>query len=152
MLGLVFLGGCILTLSPHELERMFNDMNRLFLSVAAWCGATAVALGAFGAHGLARALSSVEDGNVRLEWWKTAALYHIVHALALAVAAAHAGEGRWAATSRHCFVWGIVLFSGSLYAMALTGQRWLGAVTPFGGLSLLIGWICLAHVVRQPAR
>lgn len=129
---------------------MFNDMNRLFLSVAAWCGATAVALGAFGAHGLARVWESAQDGNVRLEWWKTAALYHIVHALALALAAAYAGESRLGSLSRHGFLWGIALFSGSLYTMALTGQRWLGAVTPFGGMLLLVGWGCLALSVRRP--
>lgn len=124
-------------------------MNRLFLSVAAWCGAAAVALGAFGAHALSNVWKAAEDGNVRLEWWKTAALYHIAHAVALALAAAHAGSGRLATVSRHAFLWGIVLFSGSLYIMALTGQKKLGIVTPFGGTALLLGWATFALAVRK---
>ncbi len=87
-----------------------------------------------------------------MEWWKTAALYHITHALALAVSATHGGEGRLGRISRHGFLWGIVLFSGSLYIMALTGQKWLGRVTPVGGTLLLMGWASLALSLRKPAR
>lgn len=119
-------------------------MDRPFLTLAAGLGFLAVALGAFGAHGLTSRLSALADGAQRMEWWKTAAQYHLAHALALGLAAGVLGqvrEGRWACIA---FALGIVVFSGSLYAMTLTGTRWLGAITPIGGLSLLAGWALLA--------
>jgi uncharacterized membrane protein YgdD (TMEM256/DUF423 family) len=131
---------------------MVQHMNRPFLRIASFLGAAAVALGAFGAHGLARTLVDVDDANVRLDWWKTAALYHLTHALALGLAAVSAGEGGLSTASRHGFLWGIVLFSGSLYTMTLSGQKWLGAVTPFGGIALIVGWVCLGLSVARHAR
>jgi len=95
----------------------------------------AVALGAFGAHALKGAL--VERGT--LETWKTAVDYQIWHALALLLIAAIDGNRRSAA----CFVLGILLFSGSLYFIALGGPSWLGPVTPLGGLSFMLGWVLL---------
>lgn len=96
----------------------------------------AVALGAFGAHGL----KSTLQANAMMETWKTAVLYHFVHAIALFVLAL------WASPNRGAF-WllfaGIFLFSGSLYLMALTNIHWLGAITPFGGLCFLAGWAWL---------
>ena len=96
----------------------------------------AVALGAFGAHALKATLQS----SGMLEAWNKAVLYHLVHAVAL-VALALAGAGNRA--SYFLLAAGIVLFSGSLYAMALTNVRWLGAITPLGGLCFLAGWAWL---------
>ena len=127
---------------------MVVRMHRPFLSMAAWLGGAAVALGAFGAHGLKRYLNSVDPAGVRLGWWNTAAQYHLAHALALGLVAATAGESRAAGISRVCFSLGIAVFSGTLYVMALTDLRWLGAVTPIGGALLIAGWIAFALAVR----
>lgn len=108
-------------------------------------GFLAVALGAFGAHGLGRWLAGVEGLERRLAWWQTASQYHLTHALALGIAAYLASRdpsvGKLAALG---FQIGILLFSGSLYAMTLSGARWLGAVTPLGGLAFLVGWAAVA--------
>jgi uncharacterized membrane protein YgdD (TMEM256/DUF423 family) len=117
----------------------------LLLALSAATGFTAVALGAFGAHALRQRFEGAADGARRLEWWHTAASYHLAHALALGIAAviverrgSSAGNvAGWA------FVTGVALFSGSLYAMSLSGVRALGAVTPFGGLAFLVGWAAL---------
>jgi len=106
--------------------------------VAALFGFLGVALGAFGAHALKDRLSA--DG---LDWWKTATLYHLVHAAAML--ATGRNDGR-ASASTWCFAAGVALFSGSLYAMALTDARGLGAVTPVGGLALLAGWLLLLRM------
>lgn len=93
-----------------------------------------IALGAFGAHGLSARLA--ETG--RLDNWETATLYHLIHGLAMFAVALHAGKARgywW-------FLAGIVLFSGSLYALALSGVTKLGAITPLGGIAFLVGWGC----------
>jgi uncharacterized membrane protein YgdD (TMEM256/DUF423 family) len=112
-----------------------------WLATGALLGATAVALGAFGAHGLkARVTADL------LVVFETAARYHLVHALAI-VAVAWAADrfpGSCAAAAGWLFVAGILLFSGSLYLMVLTGARALGAITPLGGLALIAGWIALA--------
>jgi uncharacterized membrane protein YgdD (TMEM256/DUF423 family) len=117
-------------------------MERTFLLLAGLNGFLAVALGAFGAHGLKARLASLADAGQRLEWWQTAAHYHLGHALALAVAAyvAARAPGAGAQVAGFAFVAGIVLFCGSLYAMTLSGVRVLGAVTPLGGLAFLVGW------------
>jgi uncharacterized membrane protein YgdD (TMEM256/DUF423 family) len=104
--------------------------------VAAALGFLGVALGAFGAHGL-KGSFVVPDGA---DWWKTATLYHLIHAAA-ALATGRA-DGR-ASAATWCFAGGVLLFSGSLYAMALTDARWLGAVTPVGGAAFLAGWALL---------
>ena len=96
----------------------------------------AVALGAFGAHALKATLQS----SGMLDAWNKAVLYHLVHAVAL-VALALAGAGNRA--SYFLLAAGIVLFSGSLYAMALSNVRWLGAITPLGGVCFLAGWAWL---------
>jgi uncharacterized membrane protein YgdD (TMEM256/DUF423 family) len=119
-------------------------MHRLFFTFAAVLGFLSVALGAFGAHGLKTFLATLPDGADRLEWWKTAALYHLTHALALALSAGWFGQTRAGRVACVAFCVGIVLFSGTLYTMTLTGTRWLGAVTPLGGLALLVGWAALA--------
>jgi uncharacterized membrane protein YgdD (TMEM256/DUF423 family) len=121
-------------------------MFRIFLALAALNGFLAVALGAFGAHGLRERLATLADGAQRLDWWRTAAHFHLVHALALGLVALLAG--RVPATPISIAGWaffaGITLFSGSLYAMVLTGFRGLGPLTPLGGVCFLIGWAALA--------
>ena len=106
-------------------------------------GFLAVALGAFGAHGLQARLADVADGAKRLSWWQTAAQYHLMHALALGLVAVVIAKAPGARFAGMAFVTGTVLFSGSLYVMALGGPRWLGAVTPLGGLGFLAGWAVL---------
>jgi len=108
-------------------------------AVAAGLG---VALGAFGAHGL-----KARVGADLLAVFETGVRYQIYHALALLAvgwAATRAPESGAATLAGWAFLFGIVVFSGSLYLMTLTGARWLGAITPFGGLSFLVGWIALA--------
>jgi uncharacterized membrane protein YgdD (TMEM256/DUF423 family) len=114
---------------------------RVWLFVAAIMGALAVLCGAFAAHGLSARL----DENARAVF-ETGARYHMYHALALGLAAfAMRGpaEGR-ARAAAILFLIGILLFSGSLYLLALTGMTALGFVTPFGGLTFVAGWIFLA--------
>ena len=118
---------------------------RVLLGLSAASGFSAVALGAFGAHALRDRWGAAPDGVRRLEWWHTAANYHLAHALALGLAALLFERAASAALALAgwAFVAGIVLFSGSLYAMSLSGVRGLGIVTPFGGLAFLIGWASL---------
>jgi uncharacterized membrane protein YgdD (TMEM256/DUF423 family) len=113
---------------------------RTFAVLGAINGLVAVAAGAFGAHEL-RARLAPE----RLDNWELAAHYQIVHALALlAVAWLAERGGRTALASGWCLVAGIAIFCGTLYLLAVTGARWLGAITPLGGLALLAGWALLA--------
>jgi uncharacterized membrane protein YgdD (TMEM256/DUF423 family) len=105
-------------------------------------GASAVLLGAFGAH----ALRGVLDAR-GAELWHTAVNYHAWHALALAVAAG-LGRGRSGRVAMAAFAVGIVLFSGSLYALALGAPRWVGIITPFGGLAFVAGWLALGWALR----
>lgn len=125
---------------------------RLALLTAAVLGALAVVLGAFGAHAL-RARLSPE----LLAIWRTGVEYHFWHVLALfgvgllGLGRAGAGSGPWLGWAALCFALGILVFSGSLYALSLSGLRGLGAVTPFGGLLLIAGWVLLAvHLTRLP--
>jgi uncharacterized membrane protein YgdD (TMEM256/DUF423 family) len=106
-------------------------------------GASAVLLGAFGAH----ALRGVLDVQGR-ELWQTAVNYHVWHALALALAVG-LGRGRSGRFAIAAFAIGIVLFSGSLYALALDAPRWTGIITPFGGLAFITGWIALGLSLRS---
>lgn len=121
-----------------------SGRERVFIGIAGLLGALAVALGAYGAHGLAAALEGAPDAAKRIEWWRTAALYHLTHTLALGfVAWLSRARGRAAPIAGALFVLGIALFSGTLYAMALGAPRWLGAITPLGGLALIAGWIAV---------
>jgi uncharacterized membrane protein YgdD (TMEM256/DUF423 family) len=114
------------------------------LRIAAVLGFLGVLLGAFGAHGL-RGRVSPE----MLEVWRTGVLYHLVHVLAL-LGVALAGERvGWGRAVIGLFAAGILVFSGSLYALALTGQTWLGAITPLGGAAFLGGWVALAVSARR---
>jgi uncharacterized membrane protein YgdD (TMEM256/DUF423 family) len=117
-------------------------MQRLLLLACAANGFLAVALGAFGAHGLKTRLADLPDVARRLAWWDTASHYHLVHALALGLLALACARvpPQWLKRAGIAMSIGILLFSGSLYAMTLTGVTALGAVTPFGGLALLVGW------------
>ncbi|MHC8405284.1 MULTISPECIES: DUF423 domain-containing protein [unclassified Pseudomonas] len=115
-------------------------MLRGFLMLAAFFGFTGVALGAFAAHGLKSRLTSEY-----LAIFHTGVTYQLVHTLALLGVALLATQipGRlvtWAGVS---FAIGILLFSGSLYVLTLTGISKLGIITPFGGLAFLVGWLCL---------
>ena len=125
------------------------------MTAAGVIGFLGVALGAFGAHGLEAMLSGLEDGVQRLAWWETASRYQLVHALALGLAAwmSTRVEGRAPRVASIAFIVGTLLFSGSLYAMTLTGVRVLGAVTPFGGVAFLVGWAALTYAAaRSPSR
>ena len=114
---------------------------KTFFLLGALFGGLGVAIGAFGAHGL-RASLSPQD----LATFEIGVRYQLFHALAL-LAVAWAGT-QWSTTSVSLAGWaftvGIVVFSGSLYTLVLTGQRWLGAVTPIGGVAFLVGWGLLA--------
>jgi uncharacterized membrane protein YgdD (TMEM256/DUF423 family) len=114
---------------------------RVWLFLAALFGGTAVALGAFAAHGLSNRLSPQA-----LTTFETGARYQMYHALAIGLAALtmRATGGPYASLAAIAFLVGIVLFSGSLYLQALTGSKALVLITPLGGLAFLIGWGCLA--------
>lgn len=104
--------------------------------------ALAVALGAFGAHGLKARLTAEQ-----LAWWHTGCNYHFIHALgllALGILAASRPDLTWSRGIGGCLLAGILIFSGSLYAMALGAPRWFGAITPIGGLAFIAGWLWLA--------
>jgi uncharacterized membrane protein YgdD (TMEM256/DUF423 family) len=129
-------------------------MERFFFAACGVNGFLAVALGAFGAHGLRSRLAPLADGAQRLGWWDTAAHYHIAHALALGLVAqlVARGAGTIAHVAGFCFLFGILLFSGSLYTMTLTGLRVLGAVTPLGGLGFLAGWVAVVIAALRLSR
>lgn len=123
-------------------------MDRVFFALGAVSGFISVAAGAFGAHALRSRLTPEY-----LAVFETAARYQMYHALALlAVAwAIPRGSGSTAQWAGWLFVVGTVLFSGSLYALALSGIRWLGAITPLGGVAFLAGWLCLALSWKAPS-
>ncbi|MDH7944378.1 DUF423 domain-containing protein [Pseudohongiella sp. SYSU M77423] len=117
-------------------------MPAVFVAIAAINGFLAVALGAFAAHGLRARLP--ED---LLTVFQTGVQYHMYHALALfgvGLLCMQYGESTLLRASGWAFVVGIVIFSGSLYILSLSGIRWLGAITPIGGVAFLTGWLLLA--------
>jgi uncharacterized membrane protein YgdD (TMEM256/DUF423 family) len=121
-------------------------MDRLFFSLGVLSAFVAVAAGAFGAHALRARL---EPGALMV--FETGARYQMYHAVGL-LAAAWAivrWPGPWPVRAGWLFAAGTLLFSGSLYALALGGVRWVGAITPLGGLAFLAGWLCLALAARQ---
>ena len=113
-------------------------MNRLV--TAGLLGAIAIALGAFGAHGLKDRLALISDAA---GWWQTATFYLLTHAVVIgAISARSVWPARlWAV--------GSVIFAGTLYAMALGAPRWFGAITPIGGSFLIAGWVLLAWSARK---
>ena len=126
---------------------MSSHKNRSpLIAAAALLGALGVASGALGAHALNAKLTQIDMAQT----WETAVLYHLVHAVA-ALAAGLAelanvenSHASWLRRAAWCWLAGVVLFSGSLYALALGGPRLLGPVTPLGGLFLLAGWLMIA--------
>ncbi len=122
-------------------------MEKTFLLLASILGGLAVALGAFGAHALESRMSAE-----LLSTYEVGVRYHFYHALALLGVVAvisrwpESGLAVWAGW---LFVIGILIFSGSLYILAFTGVRWLGAITPIGGVALIAGWACLVWVALR---
>ncbi|MDB5926891.1 MAG: hypothetical protein JWN13_5827 [Betaproteobacteria bacterium] len=116
-------------------------MDRLFFVIGAVSACIAVAAGAFGAHALKSRLSAD-----MLAVFEVGARYQMYHALALLACAWAVTKwpGTLVSAAGWLFILGTLLFSGSLYVLSLTGLRWLGAITPLGGIALLAGWICLA--------
>jgi uncharacterized membrane protein YgdD (TMEM256/DUF423 family) len=126
-----------------------SKMQQLIL-LAAFLGATGVALGAFGAH----SLSDLLEANGRMETFRTGILYHLIHALALLGAAWVASQysanqfGVWAG---YAFVAGILFFSGSLYILSIFNIPIMGAVAPIGGIAFILGWVFLGVAAWQSA-
>jgi uncharacterized membrane protein YgdD (TMEM256/DUF423 family) len=115
-------------------------MDRVFLALGALSAFVGVAAGAFGAHALRRRLSAE-----MLAVFEIGVRYQMYHALALLVVAIAFGlqPNGLLTISGWCFVLGTIVFSGSLYALSLSGKRWLGAITPIGGIAFLAGWLSL---------
>lgn len=127
-------------------------IHRVFLRISALSGLGAIGLGAFGAHGLQARLLMTG----MLSAWETAVRYHLIHTVALlviAVAQAQVSDtqAKWLRRAGLCWTWGIVLFAGSLYWLALGGPRWLGPVTPVGGLAFILGWAMLLPATTKPS-
>lgn len=128
-------------------------LHRLLLIISGLFGICGIGLGAFGAHGLHDRL--VATGM--LAAWETAVLYHLVHtaailAVALSASSTTAVENRWIPRAGLWWGAGILLFSGSLYAMALGGPRWLGPITPIGGVAFIVGWAMLLPAAAKTNR
>ncbi len=121
-------------------------MSKLWLSVAAFSGFLCVALGAFGAH----ALKNVLD-NYGRDIYDKAVLYQMFHTVALALVGLLQRQNEALALTPvgWLFICGMILFSGSLYVLAITGIKWVGAITPFGGLAFLLGWLWLAYLLLR---
>ncbi len=120
---------------------------RLFLSLGAVLAAMAVVLGAFGAHALKGRLPTD-----MLAVYHTAVEYHFWHALgllAVGLACLQWPDSPWLRAAGWLLAAGVLLFSGSLYLLVLSGARWLGAVTPFGGMAFILGWIAFALAVLR---
>jgi len=131
------------------LSRYPIDMNRTFVSLGSGLAFLGVALGAFGTHGLRDRLSSSS-----LQIWQTAVQYQLIHALGLiliGLIAAHSDE-RLIRLSGWLLYYGVLIFSGSLYILAVTGIGWFGAITPIGGVCFLSGWGSLAWTASRRPR
>ncbi|MEE2664009.1 MAG: DUF423 domain-containing protein [Myxococcota bacterium] len=119
----------------------------MWIAIAGGLGALGVALGAFGAHTLKTRLEPAQ-----LAVWQTAVDYHLLHVVGLLALALYASAtGRAITAPAAGFSAGILLFSGSLYWLALGGPRWLGPITPLGGLCFIAGWIALFWLARSTA-
>ena len=116
-------------------------MDKSFVALGAFLGALGVALGAFGAHGLKTVLSPD-----MLATFETGVRYHLIHALAILAVGVLIRiwpEARLLPAAGWLLAAGVLLFSGSLYLLAVSGVRWLGAVTPIGGVALIVGWVLI---------
>ena len=122
-------------------------MIKLVLLFSAISGAISVGFGAFGAH----ALKSKIESSGHLTTYQTAVQYQFYHTLALLLVGMLMTKfsNQWLVTSSYFTMGGILLFSGSLYILAIFNIRWLGAITPIGGLGLILGWMCLFIAVWQ---
>lgn len=118
-----------------------------WISIGALMGAITVVLGAFGAHALKTRLDAEQ-----LAWWHTAVQYHGAHALAIVMFGLFAERTKVGALAGWCFVLGIVLFCGTLYAMALGAPRWFGAITPIGGAAFIVAWLVFAFTAWRAPR
>ena len=130
-----------------EMRQSPERAGWLFVALAGVFGCTAVAAGAFAAHGLAGMVTAE-----RAAAFRTAAEYQMYHAIALLAVGVLVNQwgGRWLATAGWLFAVGTVVFSGSLYLLVLTDTPWLARVTPFGGAALLLGWLSLmVAAIRQ---
>jgi uncharacterized membrane protein YgdD (TMEM256/DUF423 family) len=117
-------------------------LTRIFLAIASILGGISVVFGAFASHALKDRLSANS-----LAIWETGTKYQMYHALALmlvALSISRFPDSVLLIVAGYAFIAGIFIFSGSLYALTLTGIRWLGAITPIGGMALILGWLCLA--------
>ena len=120
-------------------------MPRVWTYIAAALGSSAILLGAFGAHGLRDRVSPESIAN-----WNTAASYHLTHALAiLALALFASATGRSVTLPATLLSTGVLFFSGSIYLLVLTGQKWLGPITPLGGLLMAAGWLAIIPLARS---
>ncbi|MFT4542992.1 MAG: uncharacterized membrane protein YgdD (TMEM256/DUF423 family) [Planctomycetota bacterium] len=120
-------------------------MGLNWLSIGAISGFLAVGAGAFGAHSL-KDIATPEQ----LEWWGTAAEYHLMHSLALlAFGLFRSTRESVTQTAGYAYLFGMLVFSGTLYAMALGAPKWFGAITPIGGVALMVGWIAFARAARR---
>lgn len=130
---------------------MTTRQSRILILIAAALGLTGVALGAFGAHGLESTLTA----NGRADTFDTASEYHLIHALALLAAgglASRGGDGAvWAWRGGLAFVAGTLVFSGSLYLLAVLDAGIFGAIAPIGGTLLLVGWACTGMAAWRSA-
>jgi uncharacterized membrane protein YgdD (TMEM256/DUF423 family) len=113
--------------------------SRRRLQVGAILAAVGVAAGAFGAHALEGVLSTKDAAT-----FEVAVRYHLLHAIALCALAALPTNSRALDRGAALITWGTLIFAGTLYALVLSGQRWLGAVTPIGGSMLIVGWLFVA--------
>ena len=117
-------------------------VTRIFLAIASMFGGISVVLGAFASHALKDRLSTNS-----LAIWSTGTQYQMYHALALmlvAILVSRFPDSTLLTVAGYAFIIGTFIFSGSLYALTLTGIKWLGAITPIGGMAFIVGWLCLA--------
>lgn len=124
-----------------------TDMSRRFIAAGAILAALAVMAGAFGAHALEGLLT-----EERLSTYETAVRYHMYHAIALILVGwiGRRRKGAMLQWAGFLFLGGILLFSGSLYALVLTEVLWLGMITPLGGVAFIVGWLLFARGAAQP--
>lgn len=136
-----------MSVTSDELPSLAVD--RRFVSLGSWLAMIGVTLGAFGTHGLKGRIS---EANVEI--WKTGVQYHLIHALAVILVGLvlRSSDSKLVRSAGWLFAVGIVIFGGSLYALAVTDIKILGAITPLGGLAFLAGWGCLATGVNGVLR
>lgn len=127
-----------ITLFLHVEILSTNFMVKIFLAIGAFLGGLSVILGAFGAHSLRNILETRQ-----LEIFETATRYQMYHALALILTGIllEKSANTWLVWAGFAFLVGVIIFSGSLYALALSNIKWLGAITPIGGVAFILGWI-----------